>query len=396
MDINTRREAAAAAFAAKGLPTVKEEAWRFTNVSRLNEETFDASWQAASISFDPFSDLVVVFENGKWSKEASSLDGLPAGLRVRSIMDSADVRLGTLADSDSGFVLSNTAQFSDGVLIEVDAGVVLEQPIHVVHLADSEGGSFAYRHLIAAAADASVTVVEEYIGSAGVRYLTNVVTEAFVADRAKVDHYKIQRESRAAYHFQTLESELGRDALFSNHAVTVGGRLGRNDIRGRLLGQESEAICNGLYLLQEDQLFDTHLFMDHAVPKCQSHELYKGILSDQARAVFCGRILVQQDAQETDAIQSNGNLLLSRAAKVNTMPQLEIYADDVKCTHGATIGELDEQALFYLQTRGVDPKRAHAILTFAFANEVLDEVACSVVKPRIEAMVQAWLAGVDE
>ena len=396
MDINTRREAAAAAFAAKGLPTVKEEAWRFTNVSRLNEETFDASWQAASISFDPFSDLVVVFENGKWSKEASSLDGLPAGLRVRSIMDSADVRLGTLADSDSGFVLSNTAQFSDGVLIEVDAGVVLEQPIHVVHLADSEGGSFAYRHLIAAAADASVTVVEEYIGSAGVRYLTNVVTEAFVADGAKVDHYKIQRESRAAYHFQTLESELGRDALFSNHAVTVGGRLGRNDIRGRLLGQESEAICNGLYLLQEDQLFDTHLFMDHAVPKCQSHELYKGILSDQARAVFCGRILVQQDAQETDAIQSNGNLLLSRAAKVNTMPQLEIYADDVKCTHGATIGELDEQALFYLQTRGVDPKRAHAILTFAFANEVLDEVACSVVKPRIEAMVQAWLAGVDE
>ena len=396
MDINTRREEAAAAFAAKGLPTVKEEAWRFTNVSRLNDETFDASWQAASISFDPFSDLVVVFENGKWSKEASSLDGLPAGLRVRSIMDSADVRLGTLADSDSGFVLSNTAQFSDGVLIEVDAGVVLEQPIHVVHLADSEGGSFAYRHLIAAAADASVTVVEEYIGSAGVRYLTNVVTEAFVADGAKVDHYKIQRESRAAYHFQTLESELGRDALFSNHAVTVGGRLGRNDIRGRLLGQESEAICNGLYLLQEDQLFDTHLFMDHAVPKCQSHELYKGILSDQARAVFCGRILVQQDAQETDAIQSNGNLLLSRAAKVNTMPQLEIYADDVKCTHGATIGELDEQALFYLQTRGVDPKRAHAILTFAFANEVLDEVACSVVKPRIEAMVQAWLAGVDE
>jgi Fe-S cluster assembly protein SufD len=272
----------------------------------------------------------------------------------------------------------------------------LEEPIHVVHLADAEGGSFAYRHLIAAAAGAAVTIIEEYVGSAGVRYLTNVVTEAFVADGAKVDHYKIQRESAAAYHFQTLESELGRDALFSNHAVTVGGRLGRNDIRGRLLGEESEAICNGLYLLQEDQLFDTHLFMDHAVPKCQSHELYKGILSGQARAVFCGRILVQQDAQETDAIQSNGNLLLSRAAKVNTMPQLEIYADDVKCTHGATIGELDEQALFYLQTRGVDSKQAHAMLTFAFANEVLDEVTCSVVKHRIESMVQAWLVGVNE
>lgn len=396
MDINTRREEAAAAFAVKGLPTVKEEAWRFTNVSRLNEETFDATWQAAAVSFDPLSELVVVFENGKWSVEASSLERLPDGVRVRSIMDSAEARLGTLADSDSGFVLSNTAQFSDGVLIEVDAGVVLEEPIHVVHLADAEGGSFAYRHLIAAAAGAAVTIIEEYVGSAGVRYLTNVVTEAFVADGAKVDHYKIQRESAAAYHFQTLESELGRDALFSNHAVTVGGRLGRNDIRGRLLGEESEAICNGLYLLQEDQLFDTHLFMDHAVPKCQSHELYKGILSGQARAVFCGRILVQQDAQETDAIQSNGNLLLSRAAKVNTMPQLEIYADDVKCTHGATIGELDEQALFYLQTRGVDSKQAHAMLTFAFANEVLDEVTCSVVKHRIESMVQAWLVGVNE
>lgn len=396
MDINTRREEAAAAFAAKGLPTVKEESWRFTNVSRLNEETFDASWQAATVSFDPLSDLVVVFENGKWSMEASSLDGLPAGVRVRSIMDCADARLGTLADSDSGFVLSNTAKFSDGVLIEADAGVVLEQPIHVVHLADAEAGSFAYRHLIAAEANANLTVVEEYIGSAGVRYYTNVVTEVFVSDGAKVDHYKIQRESKAAYHFQTLEAELGRDALFSNHAVTVGGQLGRNDIRGRLLGEDSEAICNGLYLLKEDQLFDTHLFMDHAVPKCQSHELYKGILSDQARAVFCGRILVQQDAQETDAIQSNGNLLLNRAAKVNTMPQLEIYADDVKCTHGATIGELDDQALFYLQTRGVDPKRANAILTFAFANEVLDEVSCSVVKPRIESMVQAWLAGAVE
>ena len=394
MDINTRREEAAAAFAVKGLPTVKEEAWRFTNVSRLNDETFDASWQAATVSFNPLSDLVVVFENGKWSIEASSLDGLPAGVRVRSIMDCADARLGTLADSESGFVLSNTAQFTDGVFIEVDAGVVLEQPIHVVHLADVEGGSFAYRHLITAAADANVTMVEEYIGSVGVRYFTNVVTETFVADGARVDHYKIQRESTVAYHFQTLESQLGRDALFSNHAVTVGGQLGRNDIRGRLVGEDSEAICNGLYLLKEDQLFDTHLFMDHAVPKCQSHELYKGILSDYARAVFCGRILVQQDAQETDAIQSNGNLLLSRAAKVNTMPQLEIYADDVKCTHGATIGELDDQALFYLQTRGVDPKRANAMLTFAFANEVLDEVACSVVKPRIEEMVQDWLAGV--
>tara|TARA_A100001015_G_scaffold55856_2_gene61432 strand:- start:7025 stop:8215 length:1191 start_codon:yes stop_codon:yes gene_type:complete len=396
MDVKSRREKAAEAFAAKGLPTVREEAWRFMDVSRLNDVAFGGAWQASSLSFEALSELVVVFENGVWSAEKSSLAGLPEGATVRSILDCGDARLGSLADSDSGFVLANMAQFSDGVWIDVPAGVSVDQPIHVVHLADAAERAFHYRHLITAGAGARVSVIEEYVGAAGTRYWTNGVTEVFVADGAKVDHYKIQCESEVSFHFQTLESELGSDALFSNHTVTVGGCLGRNDIRGRLLGEESEAICNGLYLLKDEQLFDTHMFMDHAVPKCQSHELYKGILSDRARGVFCGRILVREDAQETDAIQSNGNLLLSRAAKVNTMPQLEIYADDVKCTHGATIGELDEQALFYLQTRGVDPTRAHAMLTFAFANEVLDEVACSTVKPRIEALVQKWLAEVTE
>jgi len=396
MDVKSRREKAAEAFAAKGLPTVREEAWRFTDVSRLNDVAFGGAWQASDLAYDALSELIVVFENGSWSAEKSSLAGLPEGVRVQSILDCGDARLGSLADSDSGFVLANMAQFSDGVWIDVPAGVTVEQPIHVVHLADAPESAFHYRHLITVGAGASVSVIEEYVGAAGVRYWTNGVTEAFVADGAKVDHYKIQCESEAAFHFQTLESELGGDALFSNHTVTAGGCLGRNDIRGRLLGEESEAICNGLYLLKDEQVFDTHMFMDHAVPKCQSHELYKGILSDRARGVFCGRILVREDAQETDAIQSNGNLLLSRAAKVNTMPQLEIYADDVKCTHGATIGELDEQALFYLQTRGVEPTKAHAMLTFAFANEVLDEVACSIVKPRIEALVQAWLAEVTE
>ena len=163
-----------------------------------------------------------------------------------------------------------------------------------------------------------------------------------------------------------------------------------------MLGQNSEAICNGVYLLNNNQLFDTHLFMDHAVPACNSHELYKGILTDKARGVFCGRILVEKDAQQTDAIQSNANLLLSRSAKVNTMPQLEIYADDVKCTHGATIGELDNEALFYLQTRGIDLAEAYSLLTFAFANEVLDEVQSKIIKNKAELIIKDWLSRVSK
>ncbi|HEY5622078.1 MAG TPA: Fe-S cluster assembly protein SufD, partial [Pontiella sp.] len=330
-------------------------------------------------------------ENGRLSREKSNFEDLPDGVCIGSILDLVDPRIGTLADVQSAFVAANTARFSDGAFIEVTEGVELDTPIHLVYLADAEGAAIHLRNFVSCGSGARVTIVEEYLGQPETVYWCNAVTEAFVADRGLVDHYKVQRESKTAYHFQTIEAQVGAEAVFSSHAVTFGSALGRNDIRGKLTGKGGEAICNGLYLLKENQIFDTHLFMDHAVPQCNSHELYKGILDDRARAVFCGRILVQQDAQQTDAIQNNRNLLLSRAAKVNTLPQLEIYADDVKCTHGATVGELDEQALYYLQTRGIDPKQGHAMLTFAFANEVMDEVRCSSVKAYIEALVHEWL-----
>ncbi len=391
MDTSERRAHAAARFETDGFPTVHEEAWRFTDVTPMAQVAFKTKWAPSELDFQPLSKVVFVFENGRLSYGKSTVDGLPEGVRVSSIMDQEDPRIGTLADAESGFVFSNTAYFKDGAFIEVDEGVVFDEPIHLVHLADVEKGVFHLRNFIDVAAGAKLTVIEEYVGAGTTMYWTNVVTEVFAADGADVDHYKIQSESASAFHFQTLEIRLGKEGLFRNHAVTIGGALGRNDIRGRLLGEKSEAICNGLYLLKRQQLFDTHIFVDHAVPKCSSHEIYKGILDEKARAVFCGRILVQQDAQETDAVQSSDNLLLSRAARVSTMPQLEIYANDVKCTHGATIGELDEQALFYLKTRGIDPVQGHAMLTFAFANEVLEEMRCKNVKARIKAMVQAWL-----
>jgi Fe-S cluster assembly protein SufD len=366
-DLQQLRNKAADDFERLGFPTTKEELWRFTDVSPLAKQEFSSAWTPASIEFEPLGRYYLVFENGKLSSEKSNVEGLPEGVRVGSIMDQADARLGMLADAQSAFVAANTAYFSDGAYIEIDDGVELDSPIHLVYLADADASAFQLRNLVSAGKDSQLTVVEQYIGAAGKIYWTNVVTEVFVSDHATVDHYKI------------------------NHAITLGSGLGRNDIRGKLTGEGGEAICNGLYLLKEKQVFDTHMFMDHAVPKCNSHELYKGILDEKARAVFCGRILVQQDAQQTDAVQSNRNLLLSRGAKVNTLPQLEIYADDVKCTHGATIGELDEVALYYLQTRGIDPVQGHAMLTYAFANEVLDEVKCAPVKAYVEQLVHAWL-----
>ncbi|WP_372794591.1 Fe-S cluster assembly protein SufD [Pontiella sp.] len=395
MDLTALREKAEADFKAVGFPSTKEELWRFTDVSRVANAEFSNDWKASDLEFQPLDKITVVFENGKLSREKSSIDDLPEGVCIGSILDLVDPRIGTLANAKNAFVSSNTAYFADGVFIDITEGTRLESAIHIVYLADVEGAAFHLRNFISAGADAEVSVIEEYIGKAGTQYWTNVVTEAFVGDRAFVDHYKIQRESAAAFHFQTLESHLGTASVFSNHAVTFGSALGRNDIRGKLNGEEGEAICNGLYLLKDNQVFDTHMFMDHAVPKCNSHQLYKGILDEKSRAVFCGRILVQKDAQQTDAIQNNGNLLLSRAAKVNTLPQLEIYADDVKCTHGATVGELDEAALYYLQTRGIDPEKGHAMLVFAFANEVLDEVKCKTAKAYIEQLVHAWLEKVQ-
>ena len=398
MDLKMLRAEAETRFREKGFPTTREELWRFTDVSPVAERDFNGGWKPTNIGFDPVGSIRLVFENGRYAPEQSIAAGLPDGVRIGSILDCADPRIGHLADCRHAFVAANTAYFSDGIFIDIAEDVELAEPIHLVFLADAPGAAFHLRNLVSAGVRSKVTLIEEYIGAAGAMespYWTNAVTEVFAADGASVDHYKIQRENSEAFHFQTVAAEVGAGALFSNHAVTIGSALGRNDIRGKLAGEGGESICNGLYLLRNRQLFDTHMFMDHAVPRCNSHELYKGILSDRARAVFCGRILVRQDAQQTDAIQSNRNLLLSRDAKVNTLPQLEIYADDVKCTHGATVGQLDEQALFYLQSRGIDSDQANAMLTFAFANEVLDEVKCTPVKTYIEKLVEVWLDGVS-
>ncbi|MDH3346369.1 MAG: SufD family Fe-S cluster assembly protein, partial [Kiritimatiellaceae bacterium] len=313
MNVQELRQKADADFKLGGFPTTKEELWRFTDVSRVENAEFSAEWKSAKIGFKSLSDIILVFENGQLSRDKSSFDTLPEGVSIHSVMDSVDPRLGSLANTQSAFVSANTAYFSAGAFIKIADGVKVDEPIHVVCLADTES-TFHLRNFISVGIGATVTIIEEYIGGSCATYWTNAVTEIFAADRSTVDHYKVQREAALAFHFHTLEAHVGAEAIFSNHAITLGATLGRNDIRGKLTGEGGEAICNGLYLLNENQHFDTHIFMDHAVPKCNSHELYKGILDDKARAVFCGRILVQQDAQQTDAVQNNKSLLLSRGA----------------------------------------------------------------------------------
>jgi len=402
--LKSMRDEAIADFERLGFPTKKEELWRFTSVAPLAEQSFSNSsngWKPELESFQGLENVRLAFVNGIFSAEHSRLAALPAGVTIKAVSavlaeepDRLNGKLGALADVESNaFVAANTALFEDGAYIELADDVVLDEPIHLLFIAGAGDEPIAVqtRNLIVGGKNSRAAVVEHYIGGDGNVYWTNAVTEVFADQDAQLDHYKIQQESGRAYHFQTLEVSQQQGSGFTNHAVTFGSVLGRDDIRCKLSGEDAESTCNGLYLLSDGQHFDTHTFLDHEKPNCNSHELYKGILNKKAHAVFCGRIMVRPDAQQTDAVQSNKNLLLSRNAKVNSLPQLEIYADDVKCTHGATIGELSDDALFYLQTRGISQARARSLLTYAFANEVLDGMQSPVVRAHVEELMLAWL-----
>ena len=394
MKLNEIRSRAKDKFSSTGFPSNKDESWRFTDLRYFKTLDFNGEWSNSNLVFKPLSDVFIIFENGKISKEKSNLNNLPKGVILTSINNQESVNFGSLISPDSSFALYNTANFLDGYYLKIDKNINFKKNIHIVFLSDAEMYSNNVRNLVEVDDNSKVTIIEEYIGKPESTYVMNSVTEVITNDNVDIDHYKIQNESNKSFHFQTIETKVGYTSCFKNHSITLGASLCRNDIRGQLIDENSNVVCNGLYLLRNDQLSDTHLFMDHAAPSCNSHELYKGILADKSRGVFCGRILVQQDAQQTDAIQSNANLLLSRSAKVNSMPQLEIYADDVKCTHGATIGELDENALFYMKTRGIDPFNANALLTFAFANEVLDEIKNNEIKNKLELLIHKWLGEV--
>ena len=402
------RARGAAKFAALGIPTVRDEEWRFTNVQPIGAIDFQLAGQISGTAerlagfacTDAPVRLVVV--NGRFDTTLSRTKGLPGGVQAGSLAtalkDYADVvqrYFGQLADLTArSFTALNTAFVQDGAFIHVPEGVVVDTPIHVVFVSGGEGAHVMAhpRTLIVAGAGAQATVIESYVGAAGETYFCNAVSEVFVAENAGVDHYKVQQESDEAFHMAALHAHTSRSARFSSHSFSLGGRIVRNDAGVILDGEGGDCTLNGLYLADRQRLVDNHTIIDHAKPHCGSHEVYKGILGGTARAVFNGKIIVRQDAQKTDAKQTNRALLLTDGATINTKPQLEIFADDVKCTHGAAIGQLDEESIFYLRARGMTYAEARDMLIHAFAGQVLDGVKVEPLRTALESELYAQLA----
>ncbi len=356
------RERAFARFVELGFPSTHNEEWRFTNVAPIARSHFPVTG----------SDRLIVY---------------PDPVREVPPVEAQAHLAHYAAFDENAFAALNTAFLSGMVILKVPAGAIVEKPIQITYEAQ-EGTASHPRALILVGANAQCSIVEVYQG--GGAYFTNAVTEIVVADSAVVDHYKVQRESRQAFHVATLQVQVGRSANFSSHSIALGGALARNDVNA-VLSEGSHATINGLYVVNGSQHVDNHTSIDHAKPHATSHELYKGILDDHANAVFNGRIIVRVDAQKTDSKQTNKNLVLSDNAVINTKPELQIHADDVRCTHGATIGQLDAESLFYLQSRGIGKKEARALLTHAFAQDVIDRVKVESVRKELEDLLQEKL-----
>jgi Fe-S cluster assembly protein SufD len=406
------RDRAAARFTALGFPTVREEEWRFTNVAPIAAAEFrptgadatQASEQEIAGYLYSDAEYRILIVNGRFVPQLSRTQGLPAGVRVGSlaaaVTEQADVvqrYLGQLADfGTKGFTALNTALAVDGAYVYIPDGVVLEQPLHLLFVTTTSASSGPImtnaRVLVVAGDRTQARLVETYVGPRGAAYFTNAVTEIFAGENAVIDHYKVQEESFEAFHIASMHVHAGRSATFSSHSFSLGGKLVRNDTTTLLDGDGAECTLNGLYLADGERLVDNHTLIDHAKPHCPSHEIYKGILGGKARAVFNGKIIVRQDAQKTDAKQTNRALLLSDNASINTKPQLEIFADDVKCTHGAAIGQLDEDAIFYLRARGLTYFEARDMLIHAFAGDILDRVKIASLKTALESELYAQLA----
>ena len=409
--LRERRTAAFARFVEKGLPTARDEGWRHTPVGPLTKARFEPADPAARpegplretlFRGEGFRGPELVFVNGRFSPELSAPGAGQAGVEVRSLREvlrEAPERLepwlDRVADGRTGvFADLNAAFAEDGAVVLVAPGTIVREPVHVAHLAVGAPGVAHVRTLVVAGKGSECSLVESFTSPDGLGSLTIAVTEVVVEDNACVDRTKLQREGEHALHVASLAARLGRDGRFSDHSVSLGAALSRNDILVRLEAEGGEAVLNGLFAVDGRRVADTHSTIDHAQPHCSSRELYRGILDGQSRGVFNGLVLVRPGAQKTDAWQMNKNLLLSREALVHSTPQLEILADDVKCKHGSTTGQLDPNALFYLRSRGLDEPAARSLLTWAFAVDLVRQLKVEPARRAVERHLAAHLPGV--
>ncbi|MEO8623968.1 MAG: Fe-S cluster assembly protein SufD [bacterium] len=402
--VRTLRLSAITRFETLGFPTTRNEDWHFTSVSPIVEGGFASltkpsggvtSAQIAPYSFAESDWHTLVFVNGRFNAALSGGGALPDGVRVLPIAEAYDELpilveqyLGKIAAFDAhSFTALNTAFINDGAVVHVAADIEVARPIHLLFVSDASAtlGAAHPRNLIVLDHFAKATVIESYAGLGDGAYLTNAVTEASVGDGATLTHLKLQRESPVAFHIGTLDVRQARDSHLFSFSFATGGSLSRTNVYTQLRGEGCGATLNGLYLGDGDQHIDHQTRIEHVEPNCYSRELYKGILDGAAHGVFNGKVYVHAEAQKTDGKQTNNTLLLSERAQIDTKPQLEIFADDVKCTHGATVGRLDETSLFYMKSRGVNARTARELLTYAFAADVLETIELAEVREGLES-----------
>ena len=401
------RQVGLASFAEQGFPKLSDEDWRFTNVAPIAKLNFMLAGQIAvngaetkTLNDSVFAALPghrLVFVNGFFSAQLSRIKPVSGGVRIENLSaalakDSAliEKHLGKYAHTaGNSFAALNQAIFADGAFIFVPQGAVVTEPVQLVYIssAKNSGETILPRNLVIAEVNSKVTVVESYISTGNIAYFTNAVTEIVAGDHAFVEHVKVQDEAANAFHIATIAGEFGRASNVNVHSFALGAKISRNNIRTKLAGEGLECILNGLYLTKDEQLADHHMIVEHAQPHCASHEYFNGILDDKSKGVFHGRIYVHPIAQKTDAKQTNKNLLLSDDASADTKPQLEIYADDVKCTHGATIGQLNDESIFYLRSRGMSQDTARQMLIHAFAGEIIERIKCEPARAVVDKLV---------
>lgn len=408
------RQAGFDRFSETGFPTAHDEDWRFTDISAIVQTNFQLPVAGYGIptsrQIEPYrvsgAACQLIFVDGRFARDLSSFGKLPNGVTVANLASqiaddpqALEPYLGRYLNIERDtFSALNTAFIEDGPFIRIGKGVVLDAPIHLLFVSTAHDVPVMIhpRNLIVAEEGGHATILEDYVSIGGAPALCNTATELIAGDNAVVSHYMIEREDRQAFNISTLRIEQGRSANISSHSVLIGGALVRNNVHPVLAGEGGECLINGLFIGNGRQQLDNYMLVEHAKPHCGSRQFYNGILDGQAHGVFHGRIVVHKDAQKTDAKQTNRNLLLSDQAQIDTKPQLEIYADDVKCTHGATIGQMEENALFYLRSRGIDEVSARRLLLMAFASECLDRMQKGPARTHVETLIHAHLVTIAQ
>lgn len=388
-------------FQALGFPTLREEDWKYTSVAALEKRSFTLAADAAGVTARQRAEFdlpgleahLLVFVDGRLAPGLSCMGVLPAGVTVESLAAAVQGGADRLQDFltrdtlGNGFAALNTALWTDGAYIHAGRGALVGKPVHLLFVSTAADRMAQLRNVIISEEGSELTVIEHYVGLAGAASFTNAVTRIEAGPNAGIEHIRLQQEDLKAFHVAGIHARQRRDSRFTSHSISLGAQLARIDINTLMDDTGCDATLNGLYMTGGRQHVDHHTRIDHAKPHGTSREFYRGVLDGASRAVFNGRVIVHADAQHTDAQQNNSNLLLSREAEVDTKPQLEIFADDVRCTHGATVGQLDTDMLFYLRSRGVGAAAARNLLTYAFANDVLNRIKLAPLRERLESML---------